>query len=40
MIQLICGVLKNGTNEPIHKTEIEPQMQIENKLMISKPGKG
>ena len=21
MISLICGILKNGTNEPIHKTE-------------------
>ena len=26
MISLICGILKNGTNEPICKTEIESQM--------------
>ena len=26
MISLICGILKNGTNEPIYKTEIEPQI--------------
>ena len=26
MILLICGILKNGTNEPIYKTEIESQM--------------
>ena len=23
MISLICGILKNDTNEPIHKTEID-----------------
>ena len=26
MISLICGILKNGTNEFIYKTEIESQM--------------
>ena len=26
MIALICGILINGTNEPIYKTEIESQM--------------
>ena len=26
MISLICGMLKNGTNELIYKTEIELQM--------------
>ena len=26
MISLICGILKNGTNELIYKTEIESQM--------------
>ena len=25
MISLICGILKNGTNEPTYKTEIESQ---------------
>ena len=30
MILLICGILKNGTNEPIYKTEIESQMQKTN----------
>ena len=25
-ISLICGILKNGTNELNHKTEIESQM--------------
>ena len=25
MILLICGILKNGTNESIYKTEIESQ---------------
>ena len=24
-ILLICGILKNGTNEPISKTEVESQ---------------
>ena len=27
MIPLICGILKNGTNEPIYRTEIESQIQ-------------
>ena len=27
MIPLICGILKNGTNKLIYKTEIESQMQ-------------
>ena len=36
----LCGILKNGTNEPIYKTEIESRVQRENKLMITKPGKG
>ena len=27
MLSLICGILKNGTNELIYKTEIESQMQ-------------
>ena len=27
MISLICGILKNGTNELTNKTEIESQMQ-------------
>ena len=26
MISFICGIYKNGTNEPIYKTEIESQM--------------
>ena len=26
IISLICGILKNGTNELIYKTEIESQM--------------
>lgn len=26
MILLTCGILKNATNEPIYKTEIEAQM--------------
>ena len=26
-ISLICGILKNGTNEHIYKTEIESQLQ-------------
>ena len=26
MISLICGTLKNGTNKPIYKIEIESQM--------------
>ena len=27
MISLICGILKNGTNKRIYKTEIESQME-------------
>ena len=30
VISLICGILKNNTNELIYKTEID----IENKLMV------
>ena len=30
MISLICGISKNGTNEPINKTEIESQTQKTN----------
>ena len=30
MILLICGFLKNGTNELIYRTEIEPQMKQTN----------
>ena len=30
MTSLICGILKNGTNELIYKTEIESQMQKTN----------
>ena len=30
MISLIRGILKNGTNELIYKTEIESQMQKTN----------
>ena len=30
MILLICGVLKNGTNEPNSKTEVESQIQETN----------
>ena len=30
MISLICGILINGKNEPIYKTEIESQMQKTN----------
>ena len=26
MISLICGIQKNGTNEPIYKTEIKSQV--------------
>ena len=26
LILFICGILKNGTNEPIYKTEIESQV--------------
>ena len=35
MILLICGILKNDTNELVHKTEIRPSY-IENKLMFTK----
>ena len=30
MISLICGILKNGTNELIYKTELESPMQKTN----------
>ena len=30
MISLTCGILKNGTNELIYKTEIDSQMQKTN----------
>ena len=30
MISLICGILKNGTNEFFYKTETESQMQKTN----------
>ena len=30
MIPLICGILKNGTNELIYKTEIDSRMQKTN----------
>ena len=33
MILLIYGILKNGTNELIYKTEIESQMQKTNMVM-------
>ena len=26
MILLICGIKKNGTNDPIYKTEVESEM--------------
>ena len=35
MISLICGILKNDTNELIYKTEIDPQTQKTN-LWLSK----
>ena len=42
MILLICGIQKNGTNEPIYKTEIESQILqkicrkfVENKFMVT-----
>ena len=38
MISLICGILKNGTNEPIYKTEIV--IDVENKLMATKGERG
>ena len=34
MIWLICGILKNDTNELVYKTKID--LDIENKLMITK----
>ena len=34
MVSLICGILKNGTNELIHKTE--RVTDVENKLMVTK----
>ena len=36
MISLICGILKNDTDELICKTEIDSQ--TENKLMVTKRG--
>ena len=35
MISLICGILENGTNELIYKTQIESQMQ---KTILWLPG--
>ena len=35
MPSLICGILKNDTNEPIHKTETDSK-DLENKLMVTK----
>ena len=34
MRSLICGILKNGTNELIYKTE--PVTDVENELMVTK----
>ena len=38
MISLICGILKNDTNELIYK--IGTDSDIENKLMVTKGGRG
>ena len=38
MISLICGILKNDTDELICKTEIDSQ--TENKLMVTKRERG
>ena len=38
MISLICGILKNVTNELIYKTKIDSQ--TENKLMVTKGERG
>ena len=38
MISLICGILKNGTNEPISKAEIITD--AENKLTVTKGVRG
>ena len=35
MISLVCGILKNGTNELIYRTEIELKMQ---KTILWLPG--
>ena len=40
MISLICGILKNGTNEFIYKTEIESQMQKTNLWLPRVKGSG
>ena len=41
MISLICGILKNDTNELIHKTETGSQTQKTNlPLLKGKEGKG
>ena len=40
MIPLICGIQKNSTNEPINKTEIEPQMQKTNLWLPRGKGQG
>ena len=37
MTMVICGIFKNGTNEPIYKAEIEAQMQKIN--IITEGGK-
>ena len=38
MISLLCGILKNDTNEFIYKTETDSD--IKNKFMVTKGGKG
>ena len=38
MRSLICGILKNGTNELIYKTE--PVTDVENELMVTKRERG
>ena len=36
MISLICGILKNGTNKRIYKTEIESQMEKTNRVITKR----
>ena len=40
MISLICGILKNGANELIYKTEIDSQTQKTNLCLPKGKGRG
>ena len=40
MISLICGILKNDTNELIYKTEIDWQTGKNSRLLKGKGGEG